>query len=424
MTPLLALALAATPQEVGLLPGLTADPAHELALTWGTEDVRIAPPWVVIGADTTWGVTHGPPDDLPMGRFYRHEVVATGLEPSTAYELHLWPGGVDATLSTWPEQGVDPSDTVVVFTAAGDIGTKPMSAQVADLARAFAWPDAWGLGGATVGRPRDFHLALGDLAYANYDSMTIVGGKVGQPDKMNPWPWDLTHRLFCRQQWSAVPVLFALGNHERSEWWQSRKQWHADGPLLRWSMPDPEYYYMVERGPLALIVLDSDLDPFYPIIPGDRAQGIAQLQWLITTLRELRERPSPPRWTIVAQHHPVTGEHGLAPQAARAWAKILDIYDVDLLLTGHLHTTAQWGQLQGGAIIMPADSRELRRADGMLQVVAGGGGRGLQAEPSEAEWVVWDQPRHGFCAVRVTPSALVVVWVGGGGHPYEYARIR
>ena len=424
------LAFAATPQDVGLLPGLTADPAHEIALTWGSDDPRIALPWVAIGADTTYGVTHGPPDDLAMGRFYRHEVIIRGLEPATSYVLRLWPGDVEVTLSTWPEQGADPVDTVVVFTATGDIGTKPMSEQVAGHARSFVWPDAWNarpeLGCAVepTGRPRDFHLGVGDLGYANHDSMDAVGGKPGIEGKMNPWPWDLTHRLFCQQQWSAVPVIMALGNHERAEWWQSRKQWHADGPLLRWSMPEPEYYFLVERGPLALIVLDSDLDPFQPVVPGDRARGAEQLRWLLDTLRELRERPSPPAWTIVAQHHPVFGDHGMEPRAAALYQKIFDIYDIDLLLMGHLHTAAQGKQLQGGRLIEPEDPHELRRADGMLQIVQGGGGRGLQAEPSEADWLVWDRPRHGFCAVRVTPSALVVVWIGEGGHPWEWVRVR
>ncbi len=66
-----------------------------------------------------------------------------------------------------------------------------------------------------------------------------------------------------------------------------------------------------------------------------------QVAWLETVLRD-----NPNKWTVITFHHPVysTARGRDNPTIRRLWKPLFDKYKVDLVLQGHDHTYARFGQ--------------------------------------------------------------------------------
>jgi 3',5'-cyclic AMP phosphodiesterase CpdA len=67
-----------------------------------------------------------------------------------------------------------------------------------------------------------------------------------------------------------------------------------------------------------------------------------QVDWIERTLSE-----NPNRWTVITFHHPVfsAAKGRNNPQLQRLWKPLFDKHRVDLVLTGHDHSYARFGQL-------------------------------------------------------------------------------
>ncbi len=123
----------------------------------------------------------------------------------------------------------------------------------------------------------------------------------------------------------SMPVLLALGNHDRRESFRA--------VFAREGTPDAPCLERCDLGAVQVLVLDT-------LVPGrvSGALGPEQLQWLVKTLSEAPEKPS-----LLVLHHPPR----LDPKALR-WASLDDRstaalaeaitgYRVLGILAGHIH---------------------------------------------------------------------------------------
>lgn len=425
-TNLLSIAAAATltgtpPDSAGVTRGLPDDYQHALAYTWGTDDPSPVQPSITIGDSTYYGTTYKMPEYLSMGRYQRHEVTVEGLEPNTSYDLVLNPGEIEVlSVTTW-QHSIDPT---VLFTFTADIGTKNRSRDIAESARNFKWPWGWVLGAQgwktadkLFGVFRDFALLPGDLGYANFDDMTSVGGRPGVVGKENPWDWDYTHKLFMHHQYDMKsPVIPILGNHEQENY-QSNYQWGTEGPALRWVVPNNENWFSFKKGAVGFIAIDSNLSNTSDQKAWD------QMYWLYDTLKEF-STDSYIKWIIVSQHHPIFGAGGAPPIFSFIEESMFNEFGVDVLIVGHRHSQEQWEPRKDGLFVSVEDPHIVPRYAGFVQIVQGGGGRGLQDSPIQEDGISWSALQHGFCVARVTPKKLEIVWLNVNGYPHNWTRIQ
>ncbi len=119
---------------------------------------------------------------------------------------------------------------------------------------------------------------------------------------------------------SAVNRFFpALGNHD---WYAPDAQPYLD----YFTLPGNERYYMVQRGPIAFFVLDTD-----PHEPDGYSTGSAQAQWL---RQQLSASDAP--WKIVVLHYPPyssSARHGSDPTVQWPFAA----WGADAVIAGHDH---------------------------------------------------------------------------------------
>jgi len=197
------------------------------------------------------------------------------------------------------------------------------------------------LAGENRRQPLSFLIDTGDIVYD--------GSRTNQ----------FTHLRRLLEPVSDLPYLVCVGNHEacNNEHPEART---SVATLLRGVAPGltaDRLYYRKDIGPLRLLFLDTN-DLAYgddgtaygrrSPRPGSRAE--AQLRWLADELAD--DDRGPDALTIVVMHHPFlqsSAKH--RPQAIALWSYrwegrtlpgILLDGGVDLVLTGHTHTTERF----------------------------------------------------------------------------------
>jgi Icc-related predicted phosphoesterase len=367
---------------VGWAPILSAQPAASLApaqihLSW-TEDPRTSMTvmWQTTAPTATETVEYGTTDKLgekSTGRRVTyayetgiiHEATLRGLKAGTPYFYRVGDaqGGFSPVYSfrTAPARVEE-----FTFTAFGDHGTSDFSRQnIAHVA----------------GEPGAFHLLLGDFSYAN--------GK--QP------VWDEWLSL-CEPMTRSRPMMVALGNHE-NETIDGQKVGYV-AALARLAMPTPETWYTFDYAGARFISFNSD-DHRNP----------EQMKWLETSLKAARQDAGV-RWLILFMHHPLYSSNVRRPDdAARIGSlrKILDDYQVDLVLCGHNHNYERFFPLRGDKA-QSQDRSTYRKGEGVVFVTSGGGGKSLyEFDPVQPPITAYRESVPHYLRVRVPARGPLVV---------------
>jgi len=285
---------------------------------------------------------------------YLYRARLTGLKPGTEYQYQVVHGGVSApakTLRTWPEQA-----DRVTFIAYGDTRTQPDKHRA--VARNFARHDP------------AFILNVGDL---------ITDGN-------QYWRWD--HEFFdaVADVMDHVPMIFARGNHEKS-----------DKNLLRlFDMPDGRTWTSFTYGPVHVVVLDNYIDR-------DEV-----LTWLA---KDLAASTAP--WKIVMAHEPAFNFSGHVSESGRkTFLPILERTGVDVFVTGHSHEYERFAPLaRVGPALEPkvpvaagADAKAARHP--MTFITSGGGGAPPCPAAPESDILLKSVSKYHYCVFTVDRETL------------------
>ncbi len=354
---------AALAAQVRVGPYLQSLGEREVTICWQTAE------------ETSGGVLVGDaPDDLDeqvagaRGRY--HAVRVRGLKPGRTYYYAVTDrdevlAGGDRLhhFTTAPKRG---SRAPIRIWAAGDVGTGNEDQRaVRDAMRAF-----------TAGRPPDFFLGLGDLAYSDGDEDEF------RENFFAPYREDL--RSLC-----CFP---SVGNHEtygsREDWGAGEQYSYFNFFVLPEERSGTERYYSFDWGNIHVVSLDSQLSSRGPNAPMAR--------WLKADLAA-----TDADWLIASFHHPpyTKGSHDSDRERRLREMRenivpILEAHGVDLVLTGHSHSYER-SQLVHGFYATPTTAED-----------------GTRVDAGDGDWLgdgVYTKPRG------LSPSGAVYVVTGNGG---------
>ena len=247
---------------------------------------------------------------------YRHTVDLHGLESGQRYEIEVEQDGESATLALRM-----PASSSARFVVYGDSETEPESS-----GKHVAWPAAGAIADDRrypTDQTEGYTANLALIAASKPDFVAIAGDLVESGGEQRDWDEFWRHNAALA---ASVPIVPALGNHE-----------YFGGPgdhggyggaaseraLAKYqSYFSRENYYVVDYGPIALIVLDAnngkpersqaDTNWYLSNSAPDWQEGSAQMAWLEETLAAAQRDKA---FTFV-MFHPApysSGIHGRVP---------------------------------------------------------------------------------------------------------------
>lgn len=258
-------------------------------------------------------------ENIGLGRAHYHSAVFTGLKPDTLYAWRVQGGR--GHWSEWFQTRTAAASGPIRFVYFGDAqnGIRSHWSRVIRMAYQTV-PDA------------DFFLHAGDL--------------VQKGDSDYNWAEWFDAGDFIHAMLPAIPVP---GNHENVTVWTTG----ADGEPRRERVRTPlwrvQFTLPAEPAlPEALqeqayqIHYSEDLDIF--VVDSARDEFADQAAWLDAALEA-----STARWKVVTMHHPFFAPPEMQARARdmdrqRAFLPVIQHHEVDLVLTGHIHT---YGRLTG-----------------------------------------------------------------------------
>lgn len=368
------------------------------SLTGDTFTVEVRPSG---GAWTS--VTGHTMDPTGVGSRVMHEVEIDGLSYGSTYEyrvVHTPSGGSPVTYQAEFDTRLEAGDTSgFSFAAYGD------SADPNSLGPFFEVQSQIG------NYDPDFALLLGDNAYesgthAEFDSRFATG-----VTSQGTLDWIGSHIDYP-----------AYGNHDNNSGGDGYRDGYSvpvpvagvDSPVGNPAGMTPELNYSFDYGNAHFVTFDSNM-----------LNSASQLDILLDYV-EADLAASTAQWKIVYAHHPVGGapDKGEGPED-NYWQQVVPrLYDagVDLFLTGHSHTYSWTYPLTGysgtSATFVADTDKIYEQGDGLVQVVAGTGGRSLRSGNFGYDFVASGYSTStspaadfGFAQVSVTANALVVDYV-------------
>lgn len=266
----------------------------------------------------------------------------------------------------------------------------------------------------------DFSLLLGDNAYSNGTHQELDSRFDPQ---LSPEATD----------WIAGHIDYAsIGNHDILTQGGRPTEESFSVPLNGPARERPEHNYAFDYGSAFFITFDSNS----LLLGKNRLQR--QLQWVEEQIAAANARPEPerPEWIVVVAHHPVGGVPD--KELELLGAALLTDYPAqvvnrlygagaDLLLSGHSHTYGTTypltGRQRGRFQFVEDPDRSYAKGDGLVQVVAGTGGRSIRDGDfsnypflaSAFSEETSPAAENGFARVDVTPEQLVVSYATTSG---------
>jgi parallel beta-helix repeat protein len=157
----------------------------------------------------------------------------------------------------------------------------------------------------------------------------------------------------------------ALGNHERN----------GDSYFKYFNLPNNEYWYSFNYGPVHFICLDSNLI---------NSVRMSQMLWLIKNLRSNNKL-----FTVVFFHHPPysSGNHGSTFYLRLIWGFVFEHFNVDIVFNGHDH------------------SYERGKVGSVNYIVTGGGGAPLY-DIGNSWWTIYSEKTYHYCLVSANQNEL------------------
>jgi hypothetical protein len=291
------------------------------------------------------------------------------LEPDTTYHYSVSNDGVnwsdDVRFTTAARGASDFRFTMVGDEATSDVTSLPVAQVIAAL------------------RPR-FNVVVGDLSYAGGGSGYYANGVPTDVSAFSPGAWDAYLGIVGPAAAQSIPWQVGVGNHEMEPL--------ADFGYVGFTTRFPQAYAPQSQtgstvikaftyGNVAVIQLDGN-DLSAELSDNNGYTGGLQTQWLTETLARYRAPGSGIDFIVVGFHNCVFSSnttHGSDGGIRLVWESIFDQYQVDLVVTGHVHAYERTNPLRGGEVttVVPSGGTVHPETDGTTYINAGGGGQGL-----------------------------------------------
>ncbi len=334
-----ATAALAAPRWVRLsLPGQAA--ATSIVVAWNDD--------AGTSGEVQFGLAGGPLDSTATGVSQVakgdlgvvHEVLITGLQPSTKYAYRVGGGGAWSAaqeFTTAPADGCEP----FTFIAAGDhrsdddFGPNPKWASI-----------------------------LSEMAATGALFIVETGDLVKDGEEISQWR---NHMEMGASEMGQIALMPSFGNHDADDVTGNAAAFNQLFALPTNASTGSEDFYAFEYGHAVFVALST--------ATFDDAAGLAQqAQWLDETL----EAHSSKLWKFVYVHHPVHTSYvdlGFAdlnhPPDERGqnshWVPIFDKHHVDVVFAGHNHFYERFAPMKGGQVASSP-------AQGTIYVTTGGAG--------------------------------------------------
>lgn len=300
----------------------------------------------------------------PAQKTWYLSAALAGLVPGTVYHYsvsndgHAWTA--DAAFTTAPASGS------FRFTAFGDeAATAARATPMAQLAASLA---------------PAFHLVAGDLAYATPNPM-----KLPNVTGYNPAQWDAYLKAVGPAAAQSIPWQASVGAHEIEPLvspgyagFSTRFPYPADltsgSPVVR----------AFTCSDVAFIHLDgNDLSAQETVNTGYTAG--AQTGWLAAKLASFRAAGSGIDFIVVCVNrccYSSNTEHGSDGGLRDVWGPLFDQYQVDLVISGHVHAYERTNPMVAGQPTSQVPSGETVNSatQGTTYICTGGGGNGLYGQ--------------------------------------------
>jgi hypothetical protein len=279
-----------------------------------------------------WGPSPALGNTTPVtGTTGLHEVLVSGLTPSTIYSYRVLAEGVPVSNTfsfRTAHQPLHPFTRVATFADSGNGG-----------------PDQYAVASLLGTLEPELVLLAGDVIYPD-----------GEPEGMDP-------RFFTpyASLLPGVPFYLALGNHDYQT---DCGEPYLDNFCLPTSSAGGERYYSFETADVHIASVDSGFCDPGGFVCSPLLVVLEQLLWLDMDLAD-----SDARWKVVFFHHSPYSDsnHGDNLLAQALLVPILEERGVDLVITGHDHCYERFPPLVEGS---PDPS-------GPRYLVAGTGGAGV-----------------------------------------------
>lgn len=299
----------------------------------------------------------------------QHAVVLQGLQAGTTYFYRVRSGS--AVLGTGSSRTNLPSSpTPFSFAVWGDSGSGAQ--EQFDVANRIAAANA------------DVALLAGDVIYP-----------YGQPDGFDPYFFVPYRNIINR-----ACVFTAIGNHDLVA---DSGQSYLAAFYLPHNNPDgTERYYSFDYGNAHFTVLDTNIGT---------GVGSPQRAWLANDLASTTQP-----WKFVIMHHqPYDTDGGHVPDLGirQDLSPLFEQYNVDIVFSGHSHHYMRSIPIHD---YVPSSR-------GVVYVVTGGGGDGLQPVGSWASYTAYAESAFHFTRIAVNGSVLTLQAIRSDGTIMDTATI-
>jgi hypothetical protein len=370
----------AAPQWVGY----GQDPAREIFVSWsvGTYNGPVASvpsPQVRYGLDASYGAVEAafhsgtvPVPSIsgePVENTVYNNALLRGLWPDTTYHYSVSNDGVhwsdDATFQTAQRGLTDFRFTMVGDEATSDTTSLPVAQVIASL------------------NPR-FNVVVGDLSYAGGGSGYYTNGVPTGVSSFSPGAWDAYLGIIGPAAAQSIPWQVGVGNHEMEPLadfgyvgFTTRfpqayaPEWATGSPVVK------SFTY----GNVAVIQLDGN-DLSAELSDNNGYTEGKQTAWLERELAHHRSPGSGVDFIIVGFHNMVFSSnttHGSDGGIRTVWQPLFDKYEVDLVVSGHVHAYERSYPVRGDSVtkVVPSGGTVHPQHDGTTYIGAGGGGQDL-----------------------------------------------
>jgi hypothetical protein len=360
------------------------DPCREIYVSWsaGSYDGQapaVPRPQVRYGTDHGYGRTVQasfsgtvPVPAItgePVENTVYNNVLLRDLAPDTTYHYCVSNDGVnwgqDVTFTT-----AEPGLSNFRFTMVGDEATSAVSSQpIAEVIAAL--------------RPR-FNVVVGDLSYAGGGSGYYSNGVPAGVSGFSPGLWDTYLGIVGPAAAQSIPWQVGVGNHEM----EPLNNFGYVGFTTRF----PQAYApqrvtgspvikSFSYGNVAIIQLDGN-DLSAELDDNNGYTEGKQTRWLTEQLAAFRAPGSGVDFIIAGFHNCVfcsNTTHGSDGGIRLAWQPIFDKYQVDLVVSGHVHAYERSYPMRNAEVtkVVPSGGTVNPETEGTTYICAGGGGQGL-----------------------------------------------
>jgi len=360
------------------------DPAREMYVSWSVGSYNgpvpsVPAPQVRYGLDTTYGAVQAAENSgtvpvpaisgEPVENTVYNNTLLRNLWPNTTYHYSVSNDGVNWSQDvTFTTAAVGPTD--FRFTMVGDESTNDVT----------SLPIAQVIGGLN---PR-FNVIVGDLSYAGGGSGYYSNGVPTNVSAFSPGAWDAYLGIVGPNAAQSIPWQAGVGNHEM----EPLNNFGYAGFLTRFpqayapqAVTGSPVLKSFTYGNVAVIQLDGN-DLSAELSDNNGYTDGQQTAWLAQELARYRAPGSGIDFIVVGFHNCVFSSnttHGSDGGIRLVWQPLFDQYEVDLVVSGHVHAYERSYPLRGGEVttVVPSGGTVHPHRDGTTYIDAGGGGQGL-----------------------------------------------